>query len=279
MLSPAGGPLQADKPPLPPLPAITLTGVENSDPLIVSLSGNKVLLSGNSGEDGPVPQAPLILSLLGKLGLPPDGLNTAIVTFMRLFSLPIDKASVEALKKEALGALLQAKKGKGAPQGRELPEAAALAAAAAHDKDAPLSAGELAEYAAWLEGGGQEKRGGERGKRFFEGLNRRQGKDGTRWISWPFEVKAEGTDLRVFVRLLIQGENGLLIADVRDASDGNAWRFVAEKIDGKDLSVKGFSGAEGKPLPGITECAAGYAGTEKADGTGFHPLPSIDKRV
>jgi hypothetical protein len=68
-------------------------------------------------------------------------------------------------------------------------------------------------------------------------LNRIPGKDGQRWIVWPFNLTINGTDLHVLVRLLIKEplslETGRLILDARQENPAldvkTSWRFILDR--------------------------------------------------
>jgi hypothetical protein len=68
-------------------------------------------------------------------------------------------------------------------------------------------------------------------------LNRIPGKDGQRWIVWPFSLTIDGTDLQVLVRLLIKEplslETGRLILDAWHKNPGldtkTSWRFILDR--------------------------------------------------
>jgi hypothetical protein len=68
-------------------------------------------------------------------------------------------------------------------------------------------------------------------------LNRIPGKDGQRWIVWPFNLTNSGTDLQVVVRLLIKEplslEPGRLILDAWHENPAldtkTSWRFILDR--------------------------------------------------
>jgi hypothetical protein len=102
-------------------------------------------------------------SLVSQLKLPQDGLSRALVTFARLFALPLETRLLSALRREALGVGLKAASGGGVPLGAApngaahgkaatTVNAAALGAAAAASKGITMTESALAEYAAAIEG-------------------------------------------------------------------------------------------------------------------------------
>jgi hypothetical protein len=84
--------------------------------------------------------------LTAALGLPPDGLSTALISFIRHFSLPLEPKLLAGLRRDLLA--LKTPK-----------DAAVLAAAAALDKGLKLSPGALLEYAAAIDP--ESRRGGD----------------------------------------------------------------------------------------------------------------------
>jgi hypothetical protein len=112
---------------------------------------------------GRVPLHQGLAGLIASLKLPQDSLSRSIVAFSRFFSLPLRPNLMGSLRKEALGHPVVIR------------EAAALVAAAVTDKGLKLNAGALGEYAAALEGCGQEMEwAGER----IHGAGAETGKDG-----------------------------------------------------------------------------------------------------
>jgi hypothetical protein len=89
-------------------------------------------------------------SLVSQLKLPQDALSRSLVTFARLFSLPLETSLLSALRREALNAAQKAASGGLAALTPS--DAAAMAAAAAASKDITMTESALAEYAAAIEG-------------------------------------------------------------------------------------------------------------------------------
>ena len=96
---------------------------------------------GSPVREGPLPE------LARALSLPPDSLSTAILSFVRFFSLPLEKNLLLQLRRESLGP-----PGGGKEPG--LREARALGAAAAADKGLSLDPQALEEYARAIIGNG-----------------------------------------------------------------------------------------------------------------------------
>jgi hypothetical protein len=211
------------------------------------------------------------------LGLPQDTLTSALLVFTRFFSLSPGGDFLQTLRREVLaaGASLAKDSRRQARIGAE-----ALAAAAAADKGVKLSGEALENYAeslseprntnseGFFSGQGEEKDdrrespegcpGPEALRELFEKfagsgedgeivglLNRIPGKNGQRWVVWPFKVSAGGIDLRVLIRLLIGRASssalpdcrpGKLIADI--AGPRRRWRFVLDNTgEGKLKAV------------------------------------------
>ncbi|MDR2479241.1 MAG: hypothetical protein LBD48_08010, partial [Treponema sp.] len=87
-------------------------------------------------------------ALLKSLGLPADRLSTALVSFARFFSLPLESSLLTKIRRQALQAAAPENSG---PPASAVREAAALAATAAEDKGAALSPAALESYAAALD--------------------------------------------------------------------------------------------------------------------------------
>jgi hypothetical protein len=187
-----------------------------------------------------------LLELARTLSLPPDGLSAALLSFVRFFSLPLEKSLLLRLRRESLGS-----PGGGKEPGR-FREARALAAAAAADKGLGLEARALEEYARAITGdsgleadsggsGGrdhpgetadeagetgkagnapaeetQDREAGERlqkkirrieaGKPLLRLLNSIPGKNGRRWIVLPFNFVSGGIEIGVSIRILLYNE-------------------------------------------------------------------------
>ncbi|MDR2048185.1 MAG: hypothetical protein LBP69_01890 [Treponema sp.] len=205
-------------------------------------------------------------NLLSALKLPHDSLSEHIVSFSRYFSLPLERSSIGALRREVL---VQKKR-----------EAAALGAAAAADKGLVLESRALEEYAdaidpaEWREqprretperrdpGGGKDENGkkgpaAEDIKRKVTAvlekgpipdfINRIPGKNGRRWLVIPFSCSAEGIDVRASFRVLLSDPAGKRPETERFAADiavfrnrelYRRWFFMLEGRSGGAFKAK-----------------------------------------
>ena len=211
-----------------------------------------------------------VTGLTQTLGLPQDTLSYTLLTLARLFSLKPDPASISNLRKEALAS------GSSTPKSskeKAALEAKALALLAAADKGVVLSKESLTAYAAlpdrdenqrqgykpWNFTGEQPdaedlKRqfgnsGGNSNQKetkddFLDFLNMIPGKNSRRWIVWPFNYAAGGTELRVLLRILIEEplcgskkspDEALCFMDI--AGPRRNWRFLLSKTGEKQSAV------------------------------------------
>jgi hypothetical protein len=142
-----------------------MSGVSSSMTVQVSERAGSFKASGEvphapaGGNPVPIQEGPL-LELARTLSLPPDGLSAALLSFVRFFSLPLEKNLLLQLRRESLGP-----PGGGKEPGR-LREARALGAAAAADKGLSLDSRALEEYARAItgDGGFGADSGGSRGQ-------------------------------------------------------------------------------------------------------------------
>ena len=101
-----------------------------------------------------------------------------------------------------------------------------------------LSADELQvlfdDFMGWNDSPGQGKQNTQRLLGF---LNRIQGKNGQRWVVWPFRITIKGIEIKVLVRLLIKehGVRGRLILDA--AAPLNSWRFILDNSGEKRIKA------------------------------------------
>ena len=195
------------------------------------------------------------------LGLPQDVLSITLLTFARLFSLAPGADLMANLRKEVLGSGSSSPK---TEKEKAVLEAKALAAIAALDKGVILSRDSLEAYAAVADSGEfSRKHKNQKDKQDFSEqkeepetrdlqelfenfeqngndehslnfLNRIPGKNGQRWIVWPFNYSSGGTELKVLVRLLIKeprinplGSGGFIIADITGPKRN--WHFFLNK--------------------------------------------------
>jgi len=180
------------------------------------------------------PSAVVIKQVLQSLGLPHDALSRALLVFSAFFSITPEPALLSALRKELLSS------GTSSPKtGKEKNalEAKVLAALASADKGVVLSE-ESANFYAAIPGNMdfQERRQPDRDKNFLDMMNKISGKNGQKWIVWPFNYKLEGIELNVLVRILIKEplsikepsqEEGVIIIDI-DGPKRN-WRFILNR--------------------------------------------------
>ncbi|AEF81322.1 hypothetical protein [Leadbettera azotonutricia] len=294
----------------------------NAGPALASLFDPSSLLSaardsGASGVSQLIPPNPLS-QLASGLGLPQDNLTFTLLTFARAFSLPFE--SIIDIRKEVLAFAPSSPK-----TGREKAKAEAfsLASTAAAAKGFKLSQGALAELAAAMgdysgessgekdhsgEPFGQPPNPGELREAFAEfsesrsllGLmDRVHKKNGSNWVVWPFKVSIGSTELKVFVRILIEepfsdSGSGLLMADITGLR--RHWRFFLERShEGKFRARIGLvPGQEPEGLKTLeTEAAkalGSFLGADAdvrilngevmlADFMGCEALPSINEEV
>jgi hypothetical protein len=186
------------------------------------------------------------------LGLPREELSTALVGFVRFFSLPLDPGLLHRLRREALR-----------PSAKSGGEALALAAAAAEAKGLRLTGEALEAYAAALdpgyrdppEGDGRRRNPGERQNTGFPTppdpgeikkaaeaseaaspllslINPLPGKNQEQWVTLPFEFCSGGLEFKVSLRILLKtrglyGQAERLALDIGLAS--RRWLFVWDK--------------------------------------------------
>jgi len=194
------------------------------------------------------------------LGIPQDTLSFSLLVFARYFSLPVKPALIWQLRREILSAG-RASSPESA-EGKAALEADAMAAVIAADKGLSLSPEALARYARFLlppvfPGNGDKKeeprngeelpnmemeelkalaQGEEQTDNFLGFINMVPGKNGQYWIVYPFNIKAKGTELRVFLRILKKGflsatGSEELIIDI--SGQKRQWRCFLIKSSGK----------------------------------------------
>jgi hypothetical protein len=230
-------------------------------------------------------------SLLSALKLPGGRLSASLVTVARFFSLPLDSTLLAAIRRQALAAAAadlpppaQQKPGAG---GRLKPsiEAFTLAAAAAADKDAPLNAAALAEYAHAIDPdsrggnqnssgtGGQEPDNKRRNQRqhnpdtlttpqlltpsllreklldttphnsTLAAFNTLPGRNGQRWLVFPFTVTQGKADYRISLRILlnspaVESRSALICLDLTEPSLGTRRLVVVDAANGKPVRAR-----------------------------------------
>ena len=166
------------------------------------------------------------------LGLPQDTLSLTLLAFSRLFSIPQDSALLSGLRKELLSGGSSSPK---TDKEKTILESKTLAALAAADKGVTLDRNDLETYAImpWDSDFTEQNR---EKKQFFKSMNRIPGKNGRRWIVWPFNFDSGGTELKVLVRILIKEPfssmdnnccEGCISADI--AGPKHTWCFLLNK--------------------------------------------------
>jgi hypothetical protein len=204
------------------------------------------------------------------LGLPREDLSTALLGFVRFFSLPLEPGLLHRLRREALLPRTASRPGG---------DAGALAASAAAAKGLVLTGEALEAYAAAIDPGFRDPPEGDSGRRQTrrdhrdsgEGspepelikkaaeeaeaaspplkiLNRLPGKNQEYWMALPFSFSSGGVVFRVSLRILLrnQGSRGYeaerLALDI--LLDSRRWLFVMDKpqeaAPGLDVYVSPF---------------------------------------
>jgi hypothetical protein len=216
----------------------------------------------------PLTGAEVFKAAAAVLGLPQDALSNALLAFTRFFSVNPETALLANLRREVLASGSSSPK---TAKERAAMESRALAVSAAFDKGVTLSRECLDEYAAVPSGsdssGGHKRREdsypnkkddpdaeelkksfthlgqNESGESFLDLLNRIPGKNGQRWIVWPFNYGSGGTELSVLVRILIKEpislkepiNRGWVIADI--AGPQRKWHFILNRSGQEKLDV------------------------------------------
>jgi hypothetical protein len=213
-----------------------------------------------------------IPALITAAGLPVDTFSLSIVSFARFFSLPIKPELMAAIRKQALAPSPTpspaAENPSNSTAGKSR-EALSLAAAAAAGKGVELNPKGLETFAEAIDPGWQKRQdsGGRnpRGRQnkdqheqekenvfpkiglkemalsFTEQepllavLNRLPGKNGQRWIVLPFSFVEGGTEYKVSLRILLDGENQTesvarqMVLDIAEGEEtGRSWLFLLE---------------------------------------------------
>jgi hypothetical protein len=246
-----------------------ITGKETAQPQQSQASPFSALPQAKVPAPVGVPAAPLAPTLSGAevfkaaaaaLGLPQDALTNALLSFTRFFSVTPEPTLLTNLRKDVLQSSPSSPKN---AKEKAAMESRALAVSAAFDKGVSLSRECLDEYAA-VPGGSDfsedqkrrkehsfnqkeepkaedvkklfEDSGQNEGeKHFLDFLNRIPGKNGQRWIVWPFNYCSGGTELNVLVRILIKEPlNHLILADI--VGPKRKWHFIFDK-NGKEKLV------------------------------------------
>jgi hypothetical protein len=271
-------------------------------------------------------------SLASSLGLPQDNLTFTLLSFARAFSLPLESMRLVELRREVLAFVSSSPK---TDREKARAEAFSLASIAAEAKGFKLSQEALGEYVAamgdFFEGGSGEEGGSRqendqhqqeendhRGEpqvqppnpaelresfdKFSENdgllglMNAALKKNRRNWVVWPFKMCVGGTDLKIFVRILIEepfsfAGSGLLMADITGPK--RHWRFFLEKSpEGKFRARIGLvpghepSGLKALEIEAVKALGSFFTDVQVlngeimlADFLGCEALPSINEEV
>jgi hypothetical protein len=221
-------------------------------------------------------QSEILTQLIRSLNLPADNLSSALISFVRYFSLPLDPALLIRLRREALSLKIPA-------------ESAALAATTAADKGVDLTPYAVSEYWAAIDpdarreqsgtdspwdGTGREDTGGEYpGKApdaealknigdiieetnpLLSILNSLPGRNGDRWMVYPFEISAGGKRFRVSIRVKTGQDKDAVRLAVDISGGDRRWLFVMNRPSGSEQregeGKKPFSDSGPSPGCGI----------------------------
>jgi hypothetical protein len=229
--------------------------------------GQGKLVKLPAGESLPAPTGKtisakeLFIKTAANLGFPKDALSITLLAFARYFSISLSSSLIKTLRREILAS------GKSSspetPAEKAALEADALSMLIADDKGAILSPEALEHYARFLSFPEEsiiqpdkredqdrdecpsaeelriliEEQGQNDDTLSF--LNNLPGKNGQRWLVFPFSVKVKGIELKVFIRLLRKdpassGDNEKIIVDI--SGPKRQWRCFLVKADEKFLA-------------------------------------------
>ncbi|MFP3090636.1 hypothetical protein LQZ21_09955 [Treponema sp. TIM-1] len=214
-------------------------------------AGANVGMPGTGTEGPPLPPEEVLARLALSLGLPREDLSTALLGFVRYFSLPLEPGLFHRLRREALH-----------PSPKAGGEALALAAAAAAAKGLSLTGEALEAYAAALDPGYREPPEGDPGGGQNSGerrqdnppepedikkaaeeseaaspllriVNRLPGKNRERWVVLPFNFLSGGVACKVSLRILLKSRGSYGYEAERFALDisldPRRWLFVLDR--------------------------------------------------
>jgi hypothetical protein len=247
----------------------TSKGIEKN-PKAVSESqnqgqGKSVKLSAGEGPPAPTGKTISARELFAKtaanMGFPKDALSITLIAFARYFSISLNPVLLKTLRREILTS------GKSSspetPAEKAALEADALSVLIANDKGVILSPEAFEHYARFLtfpeentiqpdDGGDQDREEcptadelriliEEQGQNddTLSFLNNLPGKNGQRWLVFPFSVKVKGIELKVFIRLLRKNtasseNNQEIIVDI--SGPKRKWQCILIKADEKFLA-------------------------------------------
>ena len=203
----------------------------------------------------------LFIKTATNLGFPKDAVSIALLAFARYFSISLTPALIKTLRREILasGKLSSPE----SPAEKAALEAETLSALIAYDKGVILSPEALEHYARFLSFPEEkaiqpdkewdqdteecpsaeelriliEKQGQNDDTLSF--LNDLPGKNGQRWLVFPFSIRVRGIEFQVFLRLLKKepvssGKDGQLIVDI--SGPKRQWRCFLKKAGEKFLA-------------------------------------------
>jgi hypothetical protein len=229
----------------------------------------------------------LFIKTAANLGFPKDALSVALLAFARYFSVSLSPALIGALRREILAS------GKSSspetPAEKAALEADALSALIADDKGVELSPQTLEHYAGFLsfpeeniiqpdEADYSPKRDHSREEcpeaeemqilieeqaqndETLTFLNNLPGKNGQRWLVFPFSVRVKGIEFQIFLRLLIKesvssikgesSEEEHLIVDI--SGPKRQWRCFLKKAGEKFLAdIRVYPGQTDRALKSL----------------------------
>jgi len=247
----------------------TSKGIEKNQKTVPELKntsqGKPVKLS--AGEAPPAPTGKtisakeLFIRTVANMGFPKDALSITLLAFARYFSIPLSSSLIKTLRREILAS------GKSSspetPAEKAALEADALSTLIADDKGVILSPQAHEHYARFLsfpeensiqpderkDQDREECPSAEELRILIEEqgqnddtlsfLNNLPGKNGQRWLVFPFSIKVKGIELKVFIRLLKKepfssGDKEEIIVDI--SGPKRQWRCFLIKADEKFLA-------------------------------------------
>jgi len=240
------------------------SGLKNPSPARPELTSVVKSPPGESPQGKTIPTKELFIKTAANMGFPKDVLSVALLVFARYFSVSLSPALLKTLRREILAS---GKSSSPETQAEKTAlEAEALSALIALDKGVELSPQTLEHYARFLSlpdknpgrQDGKENRDLDRdrdrereeslsaeelrilseeqeqndGALAF--LNRLPGRNGQRWLVFPFIVKIKGIEFQVFLRLLKKepvsfGEDSYLHLIVDITGPKKQWRCFLKK--------------------------------------------------
>jgi hypothetical protein len=184
--------------------------------------------------------------LIRAAGLPADKLSASIISFARFFSLPLKPELMASIRRQSLSPESSA-------PGRET---LSLAAAAAESKGVELRPKGLEWFAEAIDPDWRRHDPDERDRRdrrhkkheqekevTLAILNKLPGKNGQRWMVFPFIFSESGREFKVSLRILLEGDkkppNNVACMALDIAESERRWLFVMNPAKGKTASAVG----------------------------------------